>query len=316
MAKRAQKHKNQLTFELGVLVLLIIAVFALAAIQQKLISSGQFAAVISSVLVDLTNQDRLAYQAGTLTVNETLVSAAQAKANDMVQKQYFAHDSPEGLDSWHWFEKEGYEFLYAGENLAVNFTDSAQVESAWMNSPSHRANLLNDNFTEIGIATAEGFYMGRKTTFVVQMFGTPREESSTVSVGEVRTVQISDEPEAPVVATTIPEEELEGSVLASEVENKSEQNTKETETPSVAGESYTQNAPFWGFLATSPKTLMQYAYYLIGAFILFALIARTGVEIKRHHFHHVGIALGLIVLMLILFFVAEILLFAEPVLAR
>jgi hypothetical protein len=63
--------------------------------------------------------------------------------------------------------------VHAGENLAIHFTDSSDVVGAWMDSPTHRANIMNGNYTEIGVGTAEGTYEGFKTMYVVQLFGTP-----------------------------------------------------------------------------------------------------------------------------------------------
>ncbi len=131
------------------------------------------AAVISSSLVELVNFDRTSASVGRLKVNPLLEQAAQAKANDMATKGYFAHNSPDGTTPWHWFAQVGYDYVYAGENLAIDFFESADVEKAWMNSPLHRANIINADFTEIGIATAKGIYNGHETTFVVQMFGKP-----------------------------------------------------------------------------------------------------------------------------------------------
>src|SRR3989344_4740191 len=89
----------------------------------------------------------------------------------MASKGYFAHVSPEGQSPWYWLKQAGYSFSYAGENLAVDFSDSADVSRAWLDSPGHRANILNKNFLETGVAISKGMYQGRETTFVVQFFG-------------------------------------------------------------------------------------------------------------------------------------------------
>ncbi len=136
-------------------------------------SLDSFSAIYASVLATLANDGRQVEQTPELTISDLLTEAAQMKANDMVAKNYFAHNSPEGLTSWYWFDLVGYDYQYAGENLAVNFTESADVNQAWMNSPLHRANILNKKFTEIGIGTATGTYDGRPAIYVVQMFGTP-----------------------------------------------------------------------------------------------------------------------------------------------
>ena len=129
--------------------------------------------ILPAVVVDLTNTQRQAVQAESLVRNPSLDRAAQLKAEHMAQYQYFAHYSPDGVTPWHWFSEAGYTFAHAGENLAVHFTDSRALVQAWIDSPTHRANIENKNFTEIGIGVARGRFSGYDTTFVVQMFGTP-----------------------------------------------------------------------------------------------------------------------------------------------
>ena len=129
------------------------------------------ASVVSSVLVDLTNEYRLENKGKALTINPDLEKAALMKAKDMAENGYFAHISPKGVTPWDWFSKAGYRFVYAGENLAINFDESVDVQKAWIASPGHKANLINDKFDEIGIATYEGVYKNQRTTFVVQLFG-------------------------------------------------------------------------------------------------------------------------------------------------
>ena len=135
--------------------------------------SDFFAAIFASALVDETNQNRVSGDLGDLTPNTLLVKAAQLKADDMAAKGYFAHNTPDGKTPWYWFDQAGYDYAAAGENLAVNFTDSSDVTHAWMASPSHRANIMNGNYTEIGIATARGLYKGKDAIFVVEEFGRP-----------------------------------------------------------------------------------------------------------------------------------------------
>jgi len=135
--------------------------------------SRLFGEILVNALVDETNQSRTVNNLPALKDNALLQAAAQDKANDMVANGYFAHTSPAGVTPWYWFEHVGYGFSYAGENLAVNFVNSEDVTNAWMNSPGHRANILNGDFTEIGMATAQGMYQGRSAIFVVELFGAP-----------------------------------------------------------------------------------------------------------------------------------------------
>jgi hypothetical protein len=158
--------------------------------------SKLFGIIEVNALVDETNQNRVTNGLPDLQVSSLLTAAAQDKANDEASKGYFAHTSPQGLTPWYWFQQAGYNFDYAGENLAVNFSDSEDVTTAWMSSPEHRANILSTDFTQIGIATAQGVYEGEPTTFVVEEFGTPAPAAAPTLF-----VDTASAATAPVVAT-------------------------------------------------------------------------------------------------------------------
>lgn len=93
------------------------------------------------------------------------------KAEDMVRDGYFSHIAKDGKNPWYWIKEAGYRFKYAGENLAVLFDSANDIEKAWLNSPSHRENILNSKFTEIGVGIATGTYKGVETHYVVEIFG-------------------------------------------------------------------------------------------------------------------------------------------------
>lgn len=135
--------------------------------------SAQAAPITIDNIVNLTNTARSNAHVLQLQTNSLLNSAAQAKAENMLENSYFAHVSPAGLTPWYWFAKAGYTYQAAGENLAVNFSEDYAVVDAWLASPGHKANLLNPAFTQIGIGIATGPFEGRLATFVVQMFGLP-----------------------------------------------------------------------------------------------------------------------------------------------
>lgn len=163
----------------SILSVLIIALVLFAQFHQYIflkINHGLSGLVINSVVVDITNQERSFIGLGELKINEALRKAAQAKAEDMAKKGYFAHQSPDGKTPWYWIDQTGYTYKAAGENLAINFDYSKDVVNAWMNSPTHKANIVKAKYQEIGIGIAEGFYQGRPTVFVVQLFGTPKGE--------------------------------------------------------------------------------------------------------------------------------------------
>lgn len=164
---------------LSIIAVVIVGIIVIRGFDKLVLNEHDFvASVLPAVLVDLANADRAATETPTLRTSAKLERAAQLKANDMASKGYFAHNSPEGVTPWHWFNEVGYKFVYAGENLAINFNESSEVNTAWLNSPTHKANIMNDRFTEIGIATAEGIYQGKNSIFVVQMFGKPRSNGS------------------------------------------------------------------------------------------------------------------------------------------
>ena len=137
-------------------------------------SVDELAAVIQSELIAFTNDERADFSLTTLAENEVLNQAALAKARDMAAKGYFSHNGPDGKLPWEWISEAGYRYAVAGENLAVRFVDSHDVVEAWMDSPTHRANILKEKYKEIGIGIAEGTYQGSRATYVVQFFATPK----------------------------------------------------------------------------------------------------------------------------------------------
>ncbi len=182
---RGNEHRPHILRPIGVAIIavLLTAIFGVHTFQTIVLTrSNSLANVIASNLIELTNKNRQFNNQPLLSYNPVLEQAAQQKANDMAHKGYFAHTSPEGLSPWYWFDKVGYIYSYAGENLAIDFQDSIDVSQAWMNSPTHRANIINPVFTEIGIATAQGKYQGRDTVFVVQMFAKPLSFTNSASV--------------------------------------------------------------------------------------------------------------------------------------
>lgn len=154
---------------------LVILTFVMSSLHTLLWqhSAWLVGAVLPAVVTTLTNNERAEYAAPALQRNALLDEAARMKAEHMAAEGYFAHYSPGGVSPWFWFQRVGYTYAHAGENLAVHFSDSAAVVDAWMNSPTHKANIVNDVYTEIGIGVARGRHEGFDTVFVVQLFGTP-----------------------------------------------------------------------------------------------------------------------------------------------
>ncbi|MFA6553374.1 MAG: CAP domain-containing protein [Patescibacteria group bacterium] len=140
-------------------------------------SAGHFAAITQTEMLNLTNASRAEASISPLTLNTTLNQAAMLKAKDMIAKDYFAHTSPDGTKPWEFLRQAGYSYSSAGENLAMDFTEASSVHTAFMNSPSHKKNIMNEKYTEMGIAVMEGQLQGHQTTLLVVFFGTPYEQT-------------------------------------------------------------------------------------------------------------------------------------------
>jgi uncharacterized protein YkwD len=130
----------------------------------------------SSEIIYWTNIERAKNDNGlkALTENSILTLIALSRVQDMFDKGYFAHISPTGDSASKMATRDNYKYITIGENIALgNFGGSRDLVNAWMNSPGHRANILNQNYTEIGVAAIEGLYKGQKVWISAQIFGKP-----------------------------------------------------------------------------------------------------------------------------------------------
>ncbi len=131
-------------------------------------------------LLDKTNVLRVQNSQASLVLNPQLSDAARRKAADMFQKDYWAHFAPDGTTPWGFIKAAGYEYAYAGENLAKGFTSSGDVVSAWMDSPSHRENMLSRKYKDVGFAIVEGKLQGEDTVLIVEMFASKDAEIAAI----------------------------------------------------------------------------------------------------------------------------------------
>lgn len=119
-----------------------------------------------------------------LSEDSVLNTTATAKTADLFAKSYFEHTSPSGVTVATQAAGAGYEYIMIGENLALgNFASGQAIVEAWMNSPGHRANILNNRYSEIGIGVKQGTYQGRTVWIATQHFGLPRNACPTVDPG-------------------------------------------------------------------------------------------------------------------------------------
>ena len=161
----------------GITVVLVLAVFMQLAYgfvtSGRLEVLGRVSSISASDLLTDTNTQRENSSLPGLRVSTALSSAAFAKAKDMFANNYWAHTSPTGVTPWKWLGDAGYNYDVAGENLAKNYPTAQATVDAWMASPTHRANIMNTKYQDIGFAVVDGMLDGRPTTLVVAYYGTP-----------------------------------------------------------------------------------------------------------------------------------------------
>ena len=132
--------------------------------EQK--PSTDFSSYQQQVL-DLVNVERTKRGISALTLDSNLSSVATKKSQDMVNKNYFDHTSPTYGSPFDMMKQFGISYRTAGENIAKGQKTPQEVVTAWMNSEGHRKNILNPNFTNLGVGIAKD---SKGTTYWTQMF--------------------------------------------------------------------------------------------------------------------------------------------------
>jgi hypothetical protein len=245
--------------------------------------------IATNVLIDLANENRTQNHIQPLKKNEKLAVAAVLKAGHMIENQYFAHFSPDGTTPWYFINKAGYEFSYAGENLAINFTDPEKVDQAWMDSPLHRGNLLNSNFKEVGVAAVDGKYDQTNSVYVVQMFGAP-------AIVEKVPVDIPEQIETKSKPVKIIQED-KNFIAAKNIAS-----TTSVAEPEVLGiETNVEKYSSW-----KDKIVFDGSFYVELFLIIILLILVVGVllrifiEYKRQHYRHLIFSMLFMLFVLVL----------------
>ena len=259
-----------------------------------------FADITKIALTNLVNQSRQEAGIQMLVENKKLDLAAKLKAKDMVQKGYFSHQSPEGMTPWYWFKVIGYNYKYAGENLAIGFFDSQALYSAWLNSPSHKDNLLNPKYKEIGTAVLSGFGPNNAIV-VVQLFGNP---SAPLSQNQTD-------------KETIDTKESEGNIKKTEIEqlekNEAAENIPEKSISKEVLSQYTERTPLLeksvgndenrlylrilNFLSYDYDRFLQYIIY---GFLTLMLVVLFFYFFVKHGNYHNDLLFRLLVIVVIL----------------
>ncbi len=207
--RRGQHHKHTKPYEKAywpyLPMLAIVGVGIIANVFLTAGASGVLAYATNmsgAALLQETNIERVAEGQSSLAFNSQLTSAAQAKADDMAARGYWSHVTPDGVQPWWFVTNAGYDYSSTGENLAYGFDDSDAAVTGWMNSPGHRANILNAGYQDVGFGIANvAEYQGQgPNTIVVALYGTP-----AIAVDDVITTpdEVALVPK-PATATTTP----------------------------------------------------------------------------------------------------------------
>ena len=167
---REIKQKNRFSSVFLVIIIIPIIVAGIFLLPEIIIASD----ITAENLIQLTNKERIKNGLKSLKVDVTLKKAANSKADHLIENEYFSHTSPGGKTFIEWIKETDYDYLYAGENLAMDFITAEGVIKAWMNSDSHKKNILSAYYTDIAIVAEETMFKNRPTTIIVQMFGRPK----------------------------------------------------------------------------------------------------------------------------------------------
>ena len=161
---------------LALTVAVVLAVAAPASQAQAPTNSGNFD--LATELVAELNQARAAHTLPAVTTDARLTAAAAAKAETLLTEEWFDHVTKDGRTPWSFVRSAGYNYHVAGENLAMDFASATAITQAWLESPTHRENMLDRKFSNVGIAAIPGRYGDRETMMVVEILAAPDDRTT------------------------------------------------------------------------------------------------------------------------------------------
>lgn len=195
-------HNSTLATILSFFLILNFAWYFISSVRPDIL--GISYSVSENELLDLVNKERAERGLHPLRINDQLSDAARRKAADMLEKNYWAHFAPDKSTSpWEFIRAAGYNYVHAGENLARGFTDAQPAMHAWMNSETHRDNILADKYQDIGFAIVPGTLTGEETVLIVEMFGSTT--SQTLASAPQATIQGTSPPSSRVAIASAPD---------------------------------------------------------------------------------------------------------------
>ncbi len=227
-----------------VILLVLIKIFVTGFIFFTYPNPARLSEKIANEVFSLTNQSRQSEGVDIVTWNDSLTRAAQNKAQDMINNNYFSHVSPDGTQPWQWINKGEYSYVYMGENLAMDFSSAEIAHSAFKKSPTHWKNIMNSKYSDMGIGVAVGEIDNRQTIVLVEFFGTAKAPApQLVKAAEAAETEKQD---IVPIQEEQPKQEIEEIPVVKDVV-KSEENKSELDDikediiePSVIGEIYVE----------------------------------------------------------------------------
>lgn len=269
----------------------------------------QGAAVESGTLMSLINSERQQRNLFTLVTNSSLITAAAEKSQDMIGRDYFAHVDPDGNYVWYRIENAGYKpYKILGENLAIDFSTSEGMVKAWIDSPSHRANLLHTDFIDQGLTALYGDYQGRYTNLTTSLFGALAGVQSQTTPLPAPAPQPEPTPApAPAPAPTTPTPEPESTLAPEPAPSPVPKPAPTPRPPKFLDENFGGQAPIPRTLYPSAFEMSRLISTLFGILLLLILgvdsviIYKHELQVLRSHssYHFTGFMLIVLISILI-----------------
>ncbi len=282
-----------------ILVLLASSVVSLVVNRANPSILGVTYSMTDQELLILVNQERIANGKEPLKLNAVLSSAAKQKAEHMFANNYWAHFAPDSTSPWHFITTNGYNYIYAGENLAKGFSNAQEVVKAWMESPAHRDNILSSQYRDIGFAIVPGHLQGEDTVLIVEMFGQEKNPFlATADVGAINQEVVGEEDIA--LDESDANEVVEVPFLGTHSENDGSEAFRQV--------SLYQSQPFFDALTSGKTIAFIFASILLIALILdFLIISRRKIpRIVGNNIDHI-VVLSVFIVFIVIYNIGTIL---------
>ena len=291
-------HSSTLAFLILGFLFYQFVIFILPKTGLKVL--GYAANIAPGEVIRQINEKRLSQGLNPLNENPTLSQAALAKGADMLNKDYWAHVSPDGVEPWAFFTNVGYSYHYAGENLARDFSNPSAAVEAWMASPSHKENILSAKYKETGVAVIEGDLAGVDTTLIVQFFGTPYVDTSQPLPVAAAVPPPASELQPTIEITVVPTEATAPISQVTQVPTEVPLSVSSAASKAIGPASKISGIQISPFNMTKSLSLMTVALLLVVLVVDWIIIARKKiVRVGGRNLAHLSF-LGMILIIIII----------------